>query len=145
VVVVLGSRGVDSYQEMGIIMSPAVCPPACLPKYLATKTGVFTYFIISNVCSAVLKHVYEKHASGISKCYRGPEAGHFVFFKGTVAPDFLPTVFPMRSTFLGPRFTTQNLFVFCFNFVELFYFMLTPRCIMQRGVKKIVSWESFNT
>jgi hypothetical protein len=41
--------------------------------------------------------------------------------KGTVAPDFWPTVFLIRSTHLGPP-TPYNLFVFCFNFVELFKF-----------------------
>jgi hypothetical protein len=29
----------------------------------------------------------------------------FTDFKETVAPDFLPAVFPIRSTHLGPQFT----------------------------------------
>ncbi len=40
--------------------------------------------------------------------------------ESTVEPDFWPTDFSIRSTLLGPRFKSYNLFVFCFNSVELF-------------------------
>ncbi len=54
-------------------------------------------------------------------------------FNRTVGSDFLPTVFPIRSTHLGPG-SHPKIFS-SFASTSWSYFKLTPRYIMQRGVK----------
>jgi hypothetical protein len=46
----------------------------------------------------------------------------FHHIKGTVSRDFLPPVFSMNRPHIVPKFTPYTIFLFCFEFEEIFVF-----------------------